>query len=511
MWFRWLLSLGLLCLAATPAWAQTTGQLRVTIVDTDDLEVPATELWLHADMLIGGTQQRVSDSLGQHLFVELPPGTYELVARKEGFRTVKLTGIRVHISRTTVQTITLEPTSDRPAPSTELDAGQAERTSRATVLTEEFLATIPTGRNCGFGAVPRNVEDPTPPAVVSPVHAPPSTMTDDNVDLQAFLAYLAEHETGVEPCCHRPIDVSGRRWIDVVDAQGEPLVGATIRISHRVTRDLVAQVRTHGDGRAAAYVPAAARGLDVVVDSPSGPVCTSWSGQHDLRLEVARGTANTAEVPLDVAIVLDTTRDMADEVERLRTSLAGLVERLRELPRAADVRVALVRYRDRGDAYVTQVTDFTRNVKGLARVLRKADVAGGGDHPESLNAALAEAVGLRYRPEAAKVAFVVADAGPHVDDEADVQYDVSLRDASSLGLKVHTVAASGLDPWGTLVFRQIAQYTRGQFVFVTHDRDAARSAAAQGANGEIAPPNDLDGILFDRLRAEIDAYGVAAR
>ena len=58
-----------------------------------------------------------------------------------------------------------------------------------------------------------------------------------------------------------------------------------------------------------------------------------------------------------------------------------------------------------------------------------------------------------------------------MDYPDDVWYGESLRAAVGRGVKIHSVAASGLDPRGTLVFRQIAQYTRGKFIFIEWKRN----------------------------------------
>ena len=47
-------------------------------------------------------------------------------------------------------------------------------------------------------------------------------------------------------------------------------------------------------------------------------------------------------------------------------------------------------------------------------------------------------------------------------------------------MKLFAVGASGLDPTGEYVFRQMAQYTAGRFVFLTY-RDAADPASGPGS------------------------------
>ena len=88
----------------------------------------------------------------------------------------------------------------------------------------------------------------------------------------------------------------------------------------------------------------------------------------------------------------------------------------------------------------------------------------------------------------------------------DVAYDRSLQAAVAEGIRIHTVAASGLDDFGSLVFRQSAQLTRGQFVFIEYGGDAKATAASHGVRGEVKA-NNLDDILFTRIRDEIAHWG----
>ena len=135
-------------IVAAPSWAQTTGQLRVTVIDEDGFEIPGVKLELSGDVLIGGTQVRQTDGFGQFLFVELPPGIYELILTKDEFAAVTMKNIRINLQRTTVMPITMQ--SDE-VTEVVVEAKQVavdvESTSRSQVLTREFLEKIPAGRN----------------------------------------------------------------------------------------------------------------------------------------------------------------------------------------------------------------------------------------------------------------------------------------------------------------------------------------------------------------------------
>ena len=146
-------------------------------------------------------------------------------------------------------------------------------------------------------------------------------------------------------------------------------------------------------------------------------------------------------------------------------------------------------------------------LEAFSAALQSVRAAGGGDTPESLNQGLAEGIGrLEWREGAAKVMFLIADAPAHMDYEGDVTYGTSLRAALDKGIRIHAVAASGLDAFGSLMFRQIAQFTRGKFVFIEYGGNVAASGAKHGVKG-AKKSNNLDDILFEQIQVEIATWG----
>jgi hypothetical protein len=130
----------------------------------------------------------------------------------------------------------------------------------------------------------------------------------------------------------------------------------------------------------------------------------------------------------------------------------------------------MVTYRDRGDEYITQVTDFTPDVEDFAEELAQVSANGGGDYPEDLNEALSQAV---HRPEwriedTVSLIFLVADAPPHLDYGQQNHYAAEMLQAATRGIKIYPIASSGLDEQGEYIFRQLAQTTGGRVIFLTY-------------------------------------------
>lgn len=335
--------------------------------------------------------------------------------------------------------------------------------------------------------------------------------TDDNEAFDEFLRFL-EARTVTVPEGAMKIDVSGRRFVHVVDAAGKPLPGADIVVREWKTEKVVATARTYGDG-AAPFYPAAANAQRWLVEASDGrrAVTATWEGSaRDITLLMPERARKPDAVPLDVLFLIDTTGSMGDEIDRIKQTLLSMTGKVRQSGgRPVDLRYGAVLYRDVGDAYVTAAHDFTSDVDAFEAALRAVSAYGGGDTPESLNQGLAEAmVGVQWRDGAAKIAFLVADAAPHMDYPDDIPYGESLKDAVTLGVRIHAVAASGLaaEQAGSLVFRQIAQYARGRFIFIEYGQDVAKSAAEHGVTAPVAS-NNLDDILLQEIRREIEEWG----
>lgn len=344
--------------------------------------------------------------------------------------------------------------------------------------------------------------------------------TDDNEDYAAFLEFLAKWGDRKDTAGqYDMLDVRDRRYVRVANREGKPVPGALVRIVDENSDRIVFTGTTYGDGRVPFYpkvalaggttapVAAGTPGLLVEVAAGEARERTRWDlGGEELTVTVDVAKPVADPIRLDVLFLIDTTGSMGDEIRRIKESLLSVTQKLRALDREFDLRYAAVLYRDLGDAYVTMAHPFTSDIRAFDEALASVEANGGGDTPESLNQGLAEAVGRAdWRPDAAKVMFLVADAPPHMDYQGDVRYGETVQAAVAKGIRIHSVAASGLDPLGTLVFRQIAQYTRGKFLFIQYGTIEV-TAASHGVAGPVKS-NNLDDILYEEIRDEIARWG----
>lgn len=318
----------------------------------------------------------------------------------------------------------------------------------------------------------------TPPAV-QPTQLPNLTPLnageiDDNAEWDTYLQYRNNFLQSYPNAAH-DVDVTRRQIITVTDSQGFPVLGARVRIF--ANESLVSESHTYADGRTlffpnAHFTSRNVRLFRVVVDqgnaSTEFTLNTADGWQWPVTLDVVQ---ERETIPLDVLFLLDTTGSMSDEIIELQNNLLWISSQIADLPENADVRYGLVIYRDRGDAYVTKVYPFTPDIDTFQMQLNAVRANGGGDNPESLNQALYDALhSVEWRGEdAIKMVFLVVDAPPHLDYDEDYDYAHEIAYAAQQGIKIHTVASSGLDQPGEFILRQIAQYTMGHFVFLTYD------------------------------------------
>lgn len=311
---------------------------------------------------------------------------------------------------------------------------------------------------------------------------------DDNAAFGDYLEYLGSQGEleGV-----LKVDVSERYVLTVVAADsGEPLVDARVALSLGGAEVWAGRTTTRGrvlvHPRAIPGVSDEDTALDVevtIADSPVGTAVLERSPEGGA-LTLSVEAAPEPVVAVDLALVVDTTGSMGDEIADLKATWLDIAAQIAAMDDAISLRVSLVIYRDRGDAYVVKYLPFTDDVKAFETALSDVAADGGGDYPEDLQAALDVTVNdLAWREGAlARVAFVLADAAPHLYEDG-VPYTESIDAAVAKGIRVHTIGASGSGEDAEYVLRQIAQQTLGHFLFLTYDNDIPGQPGTGGDGG----------------------------
>jgi Mg-chelatase subunit ChlD len=177
---------------------------------------------------------------------------------------------------------------------------------------------------------------------------------------------------------------------------------------------------------------------------------------------------------VEVVFVLDTTGSMSGLIAAAKEKIWSIANTLAAADPAPVIRMGLVGYRDRGDAYVTTFTDLSDDLDAVYTRLMRFSADGGGDTPESVNQALYEAVNQSSwstDTDTYRVVFLVGDAPPHMNYRNDVPYSQSCRLAAQKGIIINTVQCGDIAET-TPVWRSIARLSEGEFFRVAQSGNA---------------------------------------
>jgi hypothetical protein len=295
---------------------------------------------------------------------------------------------------------------------------------------------------------------------------------DDNLNFELFQSFVTNHLAESQG---DGAFVSEDRVIVRVVGEGDaPVAGAHVTISDASHSYLDAP--TGSDGRLLFFPKhdgaANAADLTVTIEPPDGQagvqpitVAAPAGGEWQITLPGAKQQAPTA---LDLAFVLDATGSMGDEIDYLKVEMQAIDNDVHAAFGNVSVHYGLIVYRDIGDSFVTKVFDFTSGLPAFNAELGMQFADGGGDEPEAMDAAVQLVPQLSWRgSEAAKMAFLVADAPPHPENVS--AYMSGLDGLRGLGVKLYPIAASGASEEAEYVLRVGAQATLGRYLFLTDD------------------------------------------
>lgn len=280
--------------------------------------------------------------------------------------------------------------------------------------------------------------------------------------------------------------------LNLYNEHGDPIHNASVEL--RSMRGNRGTLRSGTDGRCVVlpgYDGISRDSLELMIETPG----RRQSVQR--HLHARPGDVIDIEIPgavsqlpeqLDLALVIDTTGSMGDELEYLKVEFRAIVERIAERFPHVDQRWAVVVYRDHGDAYVVREYDFTSSIGRVIDRLGDQSAGGGGDYPEAVDEALQCAADLRWRDGAAKAAFLIADAPPHADRADDAIAQASAMRAE--GVALYPVASSGVKAEAEHLFRAAALMTGGGYSFLTDD---------SGVGNPHAEPHDAPAHSIQRL------------
>ena len=181
---------------------------------------------------------------------------------------------------------------------------------------------------------------------------------------------------------------------------------------------------------------------------------------------------------IEVVFILDTTSSMSGLIEAAKEKIWSIATTMALAQQNPDIKMGLVAFRDRGDAYITKTFDLSEDLDSIYASLMDFKAQGGGDGPESVNAALYDAVhkmSWSNNSNVYKVAFLVGDAPPHMDYQNDVKYPATLKAATSKGIVINAIQ-SGQNASTQPAWQNIALLGHGAYFQVEDSGNAVAVA-----------------------------------
>ncbi len=219
---------------------------------------------------------------------------------------------------------------------------------------------------------------------------------------------------------------------------------------------------------------------------------------------------------IEVCFVLDTTGSMGGLIEGAKQKIWSIANEMISAQPTPELKLGLIGYRDRGDEYVVKSFSLTDDIDAVYGHLREFQAGGGGDAPESVNEALAEAI--HKMPwsgdsKVLKIIFLVGDAPPHMDYPNGPKYPDLCREAAKKDLIINTIQCGEMAETKS-IWQEIAKLSEGSYVGISQSGNVA--VISTPMDKELSQLNERIGATLipygdSKLQAEVHAKYAAAK
>jgi Mg-chelatase subunit ChlD len=225
----------------------------------------------------------------------------------------------------------------------------------------------------------------------------------------------------------------------------------------------------------------------------------------------ARSASTSQSKPrIEVCFVLDTTGSMGGLIEGAKQKIWSIANEMISAQPTPELKLGLIGYRDRGDEYVVKSFSLTDDIDAIYGHLREFQAGGGGDTPESVNEALAEAVqkmSWSSDKKVLKIIFLVGDAPPHMDYPNSPKYPDLCREAAKKDLIINTIQCGEMAETKP-IWQEIAKLAEGSYVGISQSGNVA--VISTPMDKELSRLNErIGGTLIpygdSKLQAEVHA------
>jgi len=219
---------------------------------------------------------------------------------------------------------------------------------------------------------------------------------------------------------------------------------------------------------------------------------------------------------IEVCFVLDTTGSMGGLIEGAKQKIWSIANEMISAQPTPELKLGLIGYRDRGDDYVVKSFSLTDDIDAIYGHLREFQAGGGGDTPESVNEALAEAIHKMpwsSDKKVLKIIFLVGDAPPHMDYPNGPKYPDLCREAAKKDLIINTIQCGEMAETKP-IWQEIAKLSEGSYVGISQSGNVA--VISTPMDKELSRLNEQIGATLipygdSTLQAEVHAKFVAAK
>lgn len=196
---------------------------------------------------------------------------------------------------------------------------------------------------------------------------------------------------------------------------------------------------------------------------------------------------------VEVVFVLDTTGSMGGLIEGAKRKIWFVANEILKAKQQPNLKVGLVAYRDKGDAYVTQKLALTDDLDEVYTKLMSFRADGGGDFEEDVNAGLNVAINdmawSKPSKDTLKMVFLVGDAPAHMNYN-EVTHEALSKTAIQNHIYINTLQCGGNAQTASM-WKEIARNSEGRYAAIPQD----------GGVRVVTTPFDDE---LGRLAAELD-------
>ena len=194
------------------------------------------------------------------------------------------------------------------------------------------------------------------------------------------------------------------------------------------------------------------------------------TGDKDYSEIITDGYDNHRDL-IELAVVIDTTGSMGDEITYLQKELINVINKVKEDNPNTEIKVSVIAYKDECDAqdeYLIKKYDFSSDLAKVNEFLATLYASGGGDFEEAVELALKQTTELSWSSDdSTKLCLFVADAPSH--DDKISSWAKSAKILASNGVRIIDVASSGINTKTEYLFRAQTILTGGTYGYLTDD------------------------------------------